>query len=1350
MVNYYDGSLEKDDTKNYKLSRIERENNESYFYYISTEFLNDATRLFYETPEPPYSIGDIWFANDDVLRCIVSREGYEDFDKTDWKQVTNYDEKINAVNEKVEKVIEDGIVDNSELNIISDALLRLEKDYNSLQKDYEILNINANLSPDSNNALNSYWNTYETSYINLVNSIKGMIYDGVITELEKESYRSSIKTYNNSYSDLTGFITKCKFEINNTTSDASIKLSEKSILSTVSSTYVKLDDSVNYTVVIDNEHQGIPVDSNNYPLTNSVYSINFKIYKGSSISEIGFSIKSISSSTSKGIVCKKYDKYITLETDKNVAFTELEGYVDVVLSVVEYEFTKRITWNLVKNGSDGVNGTPGINGISSYLHIKYAPNSNPTASQITETVQDYIGVYVDNILEDSNDPSVYTWSKLIGKDGTNGTNGIPGTNGTDGKTTYLHIKYSDDLVNFTSNSGETPGKYMGQYTDFIQADSMVFNNYIWSQIRGEDGADGTNGTPGVNGKDGVSNYFHIKYSPVANPTSAQMTEIPSDYIGTYVDENLTDSNDPGKYKWSRFRGQDGNNGINGTPGTNGTDGKTYYLHIKYSNDGSTFTSNSGETPGDYLGQYVDTVEADSMTFSKYTWSRIKGDTGPQGVPGTNGTDGKTYYTWIRYADDSNGTGISNSPTGKLYIGLAYNKTTATESNTASDYKWSLIKGTDGVPGTNGADGKTYYTWIKYSDYSDGTSLYDTPNSNTKYIGIAVNKTTATESTSKTDYTWSLFRGENGSNALSVTASATSQVFKSTDGGITYIPDSITVTANYQNCSHSTWQYSTGGSFSNLSNGTGGITVSGSTLTIPKTCSLFTSTINSISFKCISNNSNVFDIITIFKLLDRADINEVIQTVQSAIEQTSEDWKATFKNGYNEGITTISQYGVNVDHSSAGTMTQMSANGLDVIDKSTGEIIASLASKESWTELRVNKVFADNIDNIYKGNSTIYVNHSYTGVSDGTLSKPFKSFADLQSYLSLTKIINSTLNINVLSTGNVTESFTLDGLYGTGDLNITLANDCTYQGEGTREAGIKFSNVNLIIKIVSACLFNDFLHGALFYNCGYVTITNCIFNVPNYGILFSNTNASAYTLDFANSWCPICSDRGSVVHVYSASGNGRSECFRVTNGGIVIYGKNTSTSIPNGTMKNEGGYIYKAGECGGSNSWKYPPSNPVPTPPSGMTYNALFNATAIATYQYNWSNWSSGECKSGVYGSNGDKAGHIFFDLSAVRNFLNSGTVVDGATITLTRANNGGSSGGVSISVGGSNCSSASGTPSYSNRATVGTLGWGQTATFSLSKAIVDGIKNGTINSITTYGSNYSNIVSCNINLKINK
>lgn len=143
----------------------------------------------------------------------------------------------------------------------------------------------------------------------------------------------------------------------------------------------------------------------------------------------------------------------------------------------------------------------------------------------------------------------------------------------------------------------------------------------------------------------------------------------------------------------------------------------------------------------------------------------KGDTGDPGAPGT------TCYTWIKYAFNSLGQGMSDEPIGAdgtllPYIGIAYNKTTPSESPNAGDYTWSCFKGADGqdgIPGKDGVNGTTYYTWIKYADKipESGTDIYDEPKTTTEYIGIATNKTDQTESDDPTQYNWSKFKGDQG-------------------------------------------------------------------------------------------------------------------------------------------------------------------------------------------------------------------------------------------------------------------------------------------------------------------------------------------------------------------------------------------------------------------------------------------------------------------------------------------------------------------------------------------------------------------------------------------------------------
>lgn len=67
-------------------------------------------------------------------------------------------------------------------------------------------------------------------------------------------------------------------------------------------------------------------------------------------------------------------------------------------------------------------------------------------------------------------------------------------------------------------------------------------------------------------------------------------------------------------------------GKQGSQGVKGEDGKTSYFHVKYSNDGGkTFTGNSGEDTGIYIGSYTDYTEADSTDVSKYTWVKVAGD-----------------------------------------------------------------------------------------------------------------------------------------------------------------------------------------------------------------------------------------------------------------------------------------------------------------------------------------------------------------------------------------------------------------------------------------------------------------------------------------------------------------------------------------------------------------------------------------------------------------------------------------------------------------------------------------------------------------------------------------------------
>jgi hypothetical protein len=176
---------------------------------------------------------------------------------------------------------------------------------------------------------------------------------------------------------------------------------------------------------------------------------------------------------------------------------------------------------------------------------------------------------------------------------------------------------------------------------------------------------------------------------------------------------------------------------------------------------------TGAASGKYIPYLAPVSKVFTLAKAKAGTNGATGLTGSAGTNGTNGTNGATLYTWLKYADTTT-TGMSDLPAGKTYMGIAYNKTVATESTIYTDYDWSLIKGTDGI---NGLAGTNTYTWVKYGTSAAGAGLNDSPTGMT-YIGLAFNKTTATESGTPGDYTWSLIHGAAGTNGTNGTNGAT--------------------------------------------------------------------------------------------------------------------------------------------------------------------------------------------------------------------------------------------------------------------------------------------------------------------------------------------------------------------------------------------------------------------------------------------------------------------------------------------------------------------------------------------------------------------------------------------------
>lgn len=148
----------------------------------------------------------------------------------------------------------------------------------------------------------------------------------------------------------------------------------------------------------------------------------------------------------------------------------------------------------------------------------------------------------------------------------------------------------------------------------------------------------------------------------------------------------------------------------------------------------------------------------------------KGDKGEQGIRGLQGRDGRdgiqgkdgvSSFTHIAYSNSADGSkDFSTSNSNREYIGI-YVDSNKTDSGDYKSYKWSKIKGLDGkngIAGKAGADGKTPYLHIAYSNSQDGIKDFSVNDSNRDYIGQYTDFSKA-DSTDYKKYSWSKIKGE---------------------------------------------------------------------------------------------------------------------------------------------------------------------------------------------------------------------------------------------------------------------------------------------------------------------------------------------------------------------------------------------------------------------------------------------------------------------------------------------------------------------------------------------------------------------------------------------------------------
>nr|DAI48141.1 MAG TPA: tail protein [Caudoviricetes sp.] len=236
----------------------------------------------------------------------------------------------------------------------------------------------------------------------------------------------------------------------------------------------------NMTMQLDNDYQGIPVDSDgNYTEFPECTTTATVMYGTQDITD-NCTYTITTSQNVQGNWNKENKTYTVTGLTADSGWVNIKAaYLNNLVVSKQFSLAKQYA------GPQGIPGV-GIDGKTTYLHIQYAPVQNPTAAQMSKTPNKYIGTYTDFSGVDSTDPSKYTWAKF------EGDQGVPGTPGANGKTPYFHIAYANSADGRTGFSvDDSVNKlYIGQYTDYTPDDSTDPTKYSWTKIKGEPGTAG--------------------------------------------------------------------------------------------------------------------------------------------------------------------------------------------------------------------------------------------------------------------------------------------------------------------------------------------------------------------------------------------------------------------------------------------------------------------------------------------------------------------------------------------------------------------------------------------------------------------------------------------------------------------------------------------------------------------------------------------------------------------------------------------------------------------------------------------------------------------------------------------
>lgn len=528
--------------------------------------------------------------------------------------------------------------------------------------------------------------------------------------------------------------------------------------------------------------------------------------------------------------------------------------------------TNRYLWNyeeITYNDNTFYTSEPAIinmfaeDGVSYYTYIKYSQHEDGSDFVDTPTNETkYIGICT---ISSPNPPTLkesYTWSKYIGEDGN---------------TITIKKQIIEYALNDTNEEAPTAG-----WTEEIPKDSA--GKYLWTRVTViySDDTEVVSYTVSYQSKDV---YVHTKYSNDGGITFVDgsfdaiitenlytlTTEIKDDlvteeeyagkdiigaYMGTYVDNNQYASTNPADYTWVKIEGV----GIEEII--------TYYLatsldkNVTVETEGWKTAAPTTDKTNRYLWSFEEVIYTD------------KDKPHYKSAPAIIGTYSDSPYNVLltnesqSIAGDTTKAIATTITTGVIGYQGSAQVDTIVDSKTITGLPTGITATVSGSGGKN-----TVITFTVTNSLTTKSGQITIP--------VKIGSTTINKIFS---YSLSLAgaagqNGQPGQAASLVDINASSQIFKSTDGGITFAPDIITLTPRFQTVSYSKWQYSLdgGSNWSNVTSGSQGLVISNGILAVSKTSALFTDSITSVIFKCVSSDSAVYDTITILKLYDVKDM-----------------------------------------------------------------------------------------------------------------------------------------------------------------------------------------------------------------------------------------------------------------------------------------------------------------------------------------------------------------------------------------------------------------------------------------------------------------------------------------------